>query len=108
MTRKEAEAFSELLADMIRTMESPSWTVGDLRNAALDHLAVPRYPKCKAKEDWASGPARLRALFTQVRGRGILRSSPKRRSQKFVSAFESISAVGDPLKPSGVAYILQP
>ena len=50
MTRKEAKAFSELLADMIRTMESPSWTVGDLRNAALDHLAVPRYPECKAGE----------------------------------------------------------
>ena len=51
MTRKEAKAFSELLADMIRTMESPSWTVGDLRNAALDHLAVPRYPECKAGEE---------------------------------------------------------
>ena len=50
MTRKEAEAFSELLADMIRTMESPSWTVGDVRNAALDHLAVPRYPECKVRE----------------------------------------------------------
>jgi hypothetical protein len=49
MTRKEAEAFSELLADMIRTMESPSWTVGDLRNAALDHLAVPQYSECKVK-----------------------------------------------------------
>ena len=49
MNRKEAEAFSELLADMIRTMESPSWTAGDLRNAALDHLAVPRYPECKDK-----------------------------------------------------------
>ena len=39
MSRKEAETFSELLADMIRTMESPSWTGGELRNAALDHLA---------------------------------------------------------------------
>ena len=28
MSRKEAETFSELLADMIRTMESPSWTGG--------------------------------------------------------------------------------
>jgi hypothetical protein len=49
MTRKEAEAFSELLADMIRTMESPSWTGGDLRNAALDHLGVPGYPECKVR-----------------------------------------------------------
>ena len=51
MSRKEAEAFSELLADMIRTMESPSWTEGDLRNAALDHLAVPRYRECKHTEE---------------------------------------------------------
>jgi hypothetical protein len=50
MSQKEAEAFSELLADMIRTMETPSWTGGDLRNAALDHLAVPRYPECKDKK----------------------------------------------------------
>jgi hypothetical protein len=50
MSRKEATAFSELLADMIRTMESPSWTGGDLRNAALDHLAVSRYPECKVRE----------------------------------------------------------
>jgi hypothetical protein len=50
MSRKEAEAFSELLADMIRTMESPSWTGGDMRNAALDHLAVPRYPECKIRD----------------------------------------------------------
>jgi hypothetical protein len=50
MSRKEAEAFSELLADMIRTMQSPSWTGGELRNAALDHLAVPRYPECKLRE----------------------------------------------------------
>ena len=50
MGRKEARAFSELLADMIRTMASPSWTGGDLRNAALDHLAVPRYPECKDKK----------------------------------------------------------
>jgi hypothetical protein len=49
MSRKEAAAFSELLADMIRTMETPSWTGGDLRNAALDHLAVPRYPECKVR-----------------------------------------------------------
>ena len=50
MSRKEAEAFWELLADMIRTMQSPSWTGGDLRNGALDHLAVPRYPECKVRE----------------------------------------------------------
>jgi hypothetical protein len=50
MSRKEATAFSELLADMIRTMETPSWTGGDLRNAALDHLAVPGYPECKVRE----------------------------------------------------------
>ena len=50
MSRKEATVFSELLADMIHTMESPSWTGGDLRNAALDHLAVPRYPECKARD----------------------------------------------------------
>jgi uncharacterized protein (DUF305 family) len=50
MSPKEAEAFSELLADMIRTMEGPSWTEGDLRNAALDHLAVPRYRECKHRE----------------------------------------------------------
>ena len=51
MSRKEAEAFSELLADMIRTMEDPSWTEGELRNAALDHLAVPRYRECKHEEE---------------------------------------------------------
>jgi hypothetical protein len=39
-TYKGREAFSELLADMIRTMESTSWTGGDLRNAALDHLGI--------------------------------------------------------------------
>jgi len=47
MSRQEAKAFSELLADMIRTMEDPSWTVGSLRNAALDHLSVPRYRECE-------------------------------------------------------------
>jgi predicted aminopeptidase len=51
LSRKEATAFSELLADMIRTMKSRSWTEGDLRNAALDHLAVPRYSECKAREE---------------------------------------------------------
>jgi hypothetical protein len=47
MSRQKANAFSELLADMIRTMEVPSWTAGSLRNAALDHLGVPQYPECK-------------------------------------------------------------
>jgi hypothetical protein len=50
MGPKEAKAFSELLSEMIRTMESPSWTEGALRNAALDHLAVPRYGECKRTE----------------------------------------------------------
>jgi hypothetical protein len=50
MSRKEATAFSEVLANMIRTMETPSWSGGDLRNAALDHLAVPRYPECKVRD----------------------------------------------------------
>jgi hypothetical protein len=50
MSRKEATVFSELLADMIRTMESPSWTGGDLRNAALDHLAVSRFAECKVRD----------------------------------------------------------
>jgi len=48
MNRQKANAFSELLADMIRTMENPSWSTGSLRNAALDHLGVARYPECKA------------------------------------------------------------
>jgi hypothetical protein len=47
MSRKEAEAFSKLLTEMIRSMESLSWPEGELRNAALDHLAVPRYRKCR-------------------------------------------------------------
>ena len=51
MSPKEAKAFSELLADMLRTMEGPSWTEGELRNAALDHLAVPRYRECKHREE---------------------------------------------------------
>jgi hypothetical protein len=47
MSRQKAQAFSELLGEMIRTMESLSWPEGILRNAALDHLGVPRYPECK-------------------------------------------------------------
>ena len=50
MSPKEAEAFSKLLTDMIRSMESLSWPVGKLRNAALDHLAVPRYRECKHRQ----------------------------------------------------------
>jgi hypothetical protein len=48
MSPREADAFSGLLSDMIRTMEDPSWAEGSLRNAALDHLGVPRYPGCEA------------------------------------------------------------
>jgi hypothetical protein len=51
MGRKEAEAFSKLLTEMIRSMESLSWPEGELRNAALDHLAVPRYRECKLTEE---------------------------------------------------------
>jgi hypothetical protein len=51
MSPKEAEAFSGLLADMIRTMEGPSWTEEDLRNAVLDHLAVPRHRECEHREE---------------------------------------------------------
>ena len=50
MGRKKAEAFSKLLTEMIRSMESLSWPEGQLRNAALDHLAVPRYRECKHRE----------------------------------------------------------
>jgi hypothetical protein len=47
MSPKEAEAFSKLLTEMIGSMGSLSWPEGTLRNAALDHLAVPRYRECK-------------------------------------------------------------
>ena len=47
MSPKEAEAFSKLLTKMIGSMQSLSLPEGTLRNAALDHLAVPRYPECK-------------------------------------------------------------
>ena len=50
MSRKKAEAFSKLLTEMIRSMEGLSWSEGALRNAALDHLAVPRYRECKHRE----------------------------------------------------------
>lgn len=50
MSPKEAEAFAKLLTDMIRSMEGLSLSEGALRNAALDHLAVPRYRECKHTE----------------------------------------------------------
>jgi hypothetical protein len=51
MSRQEAKAFSELLADMIRTMEDPSLTASSVRNAALDHLGVPRYRECEVRSE---------------------------------------------------------
>ena len=47
MSRKEANAFSERVANMIGTMKNLYSTESSLRNAALDHLGVPRYPECK-------------------------------------------------------------
>jgi hypothetical protein len=47
MSPKEAETFSKLLTEMIGSMQSLSWPEATLRNAALDHLAVPRYRECK-------------------------------------------------------------
>ena len=47
MSRQKANEFSELLANMIGTMKNLYSTEGYLRNAALDHLGVPRYPECK-------------------------------------------------------------
>jgi len=47
MSPKETEAFSKLLTEMIGSMHSLSWPEETLRNAALDHLAVPRYRECK-------------------------------------------------------------
>jgi uncharacterized membrane protein len=46
-SRKEAKEFSVVLANMIGTMKNLYSTEGSLRNAALDHLGVSRYPKCK-------------------------------------------------------------
>jgi Copper resistance protein D len=51
MSRKEADAFSQRVANMIGTMESLYSTEGSLRNAALDHLGVLRYPECKKAEE---------------------------------------------------------
>jgi hypothetical protein len=50
MGRKEAKAFSKLFTEMIRSMEGLSWPEGQLRNAALDHLAVPQYGECRPRE----------------------------------------------------------
>jgi uncharacterized membrane protein len=47
MSRKEANAFSERVAYMIGTMKNVYSTEGSLRNGALDHLGVLRYPECK-------------------------------------------------------------
>jgi hypothetical protein len=47
MSRQEANAFSERLADMISAMEDPSLPASSVRNAALDHLVVPRYRECE-------------------------------------------------------------
>jgi copper transport protein len=47
MSRKEAKEFSDLLASMEETMDNLYSTEGSLRNNALDHLGVMRYPECK-------------------------------------------------------------
>jgi copper transport protein len=47
MSPKEANEFSDLLANMMETMENLYSTEGSLRNNALDHLGVLRYPDCK-------------------------------------------------------------
>jgi hypothetical protein len=54
-------------------------------------------------------------FFTELPRREILRTSPKRSSRKFThrrlcsdNDARTISTVGEPFKPSGVAYILQP
>ena len=74
MSPKEAEAFSKLLTDMIRSMESLSWSEGVLRNAALDHLAVPRYGECKPERSDPLGRHRLPNLFNRSAWKG---NSPK-------------------------------
>jgi copper transport protein len=51
MSRKEANEFSDLLASMEESMESLYSTEGSLRNNALDHLGVLRYPECKKAEE---------------------------------------------------------
>jgi hypothetical protein len=47
MSPKEANAFSDLLANMVDTMKNLYSTEGSLRNNAIDHLGVLRYPDCK-------------------------------------------------------------
>jgi hypothetical protein len=49
MSRQEARAFSEMLADMLSAMEDPSLPASSVRNAALDHLGVPRYRECEVR-----------------------------------------------------------
>jgi hypothetical protein len=49
MGRQEARAFSEMLADMLSAMEDPSLPASSIRNAALDHLGVPRYRECAVR-----------------------------------------------------------
>jgi copper transport protein len=51
LSRKEANEFSEVLANMKGTMKNLYATEGSLRNAALDHLGVLRYPECKEAEE---------------------------------------------------------
>jgi hypothetical protein len=46
-SRREANEFSEVLANMEETMDNLYSTQGSLRNNALDHLGVLRYPECK-------------------------------------------------------------
>lgn len=48
MSRKEADEFSDLLSNMQEAMENRYSSEGSLRNDALDHLGVMRYPECKA------------------------------------------------------------
>jgi putative copper export protein len=48
-SRREANEFSDLLANMEETMKNLYSTKGALRNAALDHLGVLRYAECKAE-----------------------------------------------------------
>jgi hypothetical protein len=51
MSQKEANAFSERVANMMETMQNLYSTEGSLRNVALDHLGVMRYPECKEVEE---------------------------------------------------------
>ena len=51
MSPKEASAFSERVASMIGTMEGRYSSEGSLRNTALDHLGVTRFPECKGGQE---------------------------------------------------------